>query len=594
MQRGPPLKKFSFRFSRKITAAVFLLLLGIFSLFCLKTRPFSSWDTRFEAFTRQLFCQELSSNTLNLHYTLAYPEKYNIENYSISLGSMKPQNLQENFDSIKALKKQLERFPASKLSTENQMVYDILRLQFATELSSENCYLLQEPLSPNLGIQAQLPALLAEYTFRTPADVKDYLSLLTSLPDYFKEIQQFEQEKSRQGLFMSDDSAERTVQQCKEFCEDLNSHYLSETFKDRAQKLTELKVISKKQRDSYIKTHEKILKNCVFPAYKSLAQSLEKLKGSGKNQGGLCHLPEGKKYYAYLIKSSTGDYRSVREIQKHLYQQLFLDFEEIQNLVQKDPDIFTKAAQLPQTASSSPEQMLDYLSRVMTDDFPKLTVKDYEVKYVPDSMEEFSSPAFYLTPPVDTLTPNTIYINQSTTVSDVQRFTTLAHEGFPGHLYQTVSFSRSDPLLIRHLYAPSGYVEGWATYVESYACRYAARNLDANTQALCRLWYLNRSVHLTLCSLLDLGIHSQGWLLSDASAFLAQFGITDASAAASLYQYILETPANYLKYCVGSLSFSQLLSEVQKQEGDSFSLIGFHEKLLRLGPLPFPLVEKYL
>ena len=370
---------------------------------------------------------------------------------------MNPQNLQENFDSIKALKKQLERFPASKLSTENQMVYDILRLQFATELSSENCYLLQEPLSPNLGIQAQLPALLAEYTFRTPADVKDYLSLLTSLPDYFKEIQQFEQEKSRQGLFMSDDSAERTVQQCKEFCEDLNSHYLSETFKDRAQKLTELKVISKKQRDSYIKTHEKILKNCVFPAYKSLAQSLEKLKGSGKNQGGLCHLPEGKKYYAYLIKSSTGDYRSVREIQKHLYQQLFLDFEEIQNLVQKDPDIFTKAAQLPQTASSSPEQMLDYLSRVMTDDFPKLTVKDYEVKYVPDSMEEFSSPAFYLTPPVDTLTPNTIYINQSTTVSDVQRFTTLAHEGFPGHLYQTVYFGKQDCPPIRHLLGCGGY-----------------------------------------------------------------------------------------------------------------------------------------
>ena len=179
-------------------------------------------------------------------------------------------------------------------------------------------------------------------------------------------------------------------------------------------------------------------------------------------------------------------------------------------------------------------------------------------------------------------------------MTGIELYSTLAHEGFPGHLYQTVSFSRSDPLLIRHLYAPSGYVEGWATYVESYACRYAARNLDANTQALCRLWYLNRSVHLTLCSLLDLGIHSQGWLLSDASAFLAQFGITDASAATSLYQYILETPANYLKYCVGSLSFSQLLSEVQEQEGDSFSLIGFHEKLLRLGPLPFPLVEKYL
>ena len=209
-------------------------------------------------------------------------------------------------------------------------------------------------------------------------------------------------------------------------------------------------------------------------------------------------------------------------------------------------------------------------------------------------MEPYLSPAFYMIPAIDDQSENVIYINQSRNVDTLKLFTTLAHEGYPGHLYQTTYFAEKNTEPLRSIFNFSGYVEGWATYVESYACRYAARNLDANTQALCRLWYLNRSVHLILCSLLDLGIHSQGWLLADASAFLAQFGITDASAAASLYQYILETPANYLKYCVGSLSFSQLLSEVQEQEGDSFSLIGFHEKLLRLGPLPFPLVEKYL
>ena len=243
-----------------------------------------------------------------------------------------------------------------------------------------------------------------------------------------------------------------------------------------------------------------------------------------KNQGGLCHLPEGKKYYAYLIKSSTGDYRSVREIQKHLYQQLFLDFEEIQNLVQKDPDIFTKAAQLPQTASSSPEQMLDYLSRVMTDDFPKLTVKDYEVKYVPDSMEEFSSPAFYLTPPVDTLTPNTIYINQSTTVSDVQRFTTLAHEGFPGHLYQTVYFGKQDCPPIRHLLGCSGYVEGWATYVENMAYEYSCCFLQTDPEVM-EFLRLNRSVTLCLYSILDIGIHDTGWNLQTVQELLKSAGL---------------------------------------------------------------------
>lgn len=586
------MKKSSFRFSRKITIVVTLLLLGIFSLFSLKNHPFPSWDTRFEAFTQQLFCQELSSNTLNLHYTLAYPEKYHIEASSVGFGSIKPQKLRENFDSLKALQKQLEQFPASRLSTQNQMVYDILRLHLATELSSEDCYLLQEPLGPHLGIQAQLPALLAEYTFRKPADIRDYLNLLTSLPDYFQEIREFEQEKSRQGLFMSDSSAGRTIQQCREFCKSQNSHYLSETFKERVQKLADSNIISKKQRDSYIKTHEKILESCVFPAYKSLAQSLENLKGTGTNQGGLCHFPQGQKYYAYLIKSSTGDYRSVREIQKNLYQQLFEDFEELQKLVQKDPDISTKAAQLPQT-SHSPEQMLAYLSRIMTDDFPPLTVKNYEVKYVPDSMEEFSSPAFYLTPPVDTLAPNTIYINQSSTVSDVQRFTTLAHEGFPGHLYQTVYFGKQSCPPVRHLLCCSGYVEGWATYVENMAYGYGCSFLQTAPEVM-EFLRLNRSVTLCLYSILDIGIHDSGWNLQTVREMLKNFGITDENTCGEIFQYIVENPANYLKYYLGFLNFSTLKNNVQEIEGTDFNLKRFHQNLLEIGPAPFPIVKKYL
>ena len=338
----------------------------------------------------------------------------------------------------------------------------------------------------------------------------------------------------------------------------------------------------------------RIKTSCVFPAYRSLSDALSSLRGKGtQNAGGLSRQEDGLSYYAYLLRSRVGVNASPEELTRLLTQQLADQCAEMQIILDQNPSLSLseQALVLP---FSTPEEMLADLQNAVSEDFPVLSGIAYEVKTVDDSLKDFLSPAFYLTPPADVNSPNSIYLNPADEMTGIELYSTLAHEGFPGHLYQTVSFSRSDPLLIRRLYAPSGYVEGWATYVESYACRYAARNLDANTQALCRLWYLNRSVHLTLCSLLDLGIHSQGWLLSDASAFLAQFGITDASAAASLYQYILETPANYLKYCVGSLSFSQLLSEVQEQEGDSFSLIGFHEKLLRLGPLPFPLVEKYL
>ena len=67
-------------------------------------------------------------------------------------------------------------------------------------------------------------------------------------------------------------------------------------------------------------------------------------------------------------------------------------------------------------------------------------------------MEEFLSPAFYLTPPADTNAPNSIYINNSADMSSLELYTTLAHEGFPGHLYQTVCFSLTDAPYIRHLY----------------------------------------------------------------------------------------------------------------------------------------------
>ena len=420
------------------------------------------------------------------------------------------------------------------------------------------------------------------------------LHLLQDLPRYFSDLIALEQEKSRQGVFQNDLAVDGIIRQCSAFLADADtpeSHLLHTVFQNKLQASS---LFSEAERNLCLQTHEKLLTSCVFPAYRSLSDALSSLRGKGtQNAGGLSRQEGGLSYYAYLLRSRVGVDVSPEELTRLLTQQLADQCAEMQIILDQNPSLSLseQALVLP---FSTPEEMLADLQNAVSEDFPVLSGIAYEVKTVDDSLKDFLSPAFYLTPPADVNSPNSIYLNPADEMTGIELYSTLAHEGFPGHLYQTVSFSRSDPLLIRHLYAPSGYVEGWATYVESYACRYAARNLDANTQALCRLWYLNRSVHLTLCSLLDLGIHSQGWLLSDASAFLAQFGITDASAAASLYQYILETPANYLKYCVGSLSFSQLLSEVQEQEGDSFSLIGFHEKLLRLGPLPFPLVEKYL
>lgn len=582
---------------KRIPRRLYLLLLAavlvLFSAFFLKNHVFLSEDQRFENFTCRLFQEEIRANTLNLHYTLAYPESYGIKDYSISLGSMDPDTMEDSRASLETLQNKLEDFSVEKLSQQNQMTYDILRLELSTELSQGNDPLLQEPLGPNLGIQAQLPVLLAEYTFRSPSDIRDYFSLLACLPEYFQEILAFEQEKSSKGLFMSDISADRIIAQCLSFTGSSDEHYLNSMFREQVTELVQQKKLSRKQVDSYLAMQEKLMEECVLPAYTQLQQGISQLKGTGKNENGLSHLPGGKAYYEYLIQSTVGDYRSPEEISQRLYRQLASDSQEMLALKDQNPQILTQAVQASSPCEAQPEEMLEYLNTAMTQDFPHLDAGDYQVKYVPESMEEFSSPAFYLTPPIDTLSPNTIYINQSSQVSGTELFTTLAHEGFPGHLYQTLSFGNTHPSPIRDLLSCSGYIEGWATYVESLSYGYAADFLGISPDVMQFLW-LNRSMTLCLYSLLDLGIHDQGWTFQTAFELLQSFGIAQEETCREIFQYIVENPANYLKYYLGYLNFCDLRSEIQEKQRDAFSSKDFHSALLALGPAQFPVVEKYL
>ena len=554
--------------------------------------PMDPENLRFEKYIDQIFQEELKGNTLNLHYTLAYPEDYGIRDYSVSLGTMDPEALEAGLEETEVLDQKLKSFHSEQLSLENQIIYDILSLEFSSRLSLGSSYLLEEPLGLNLGIQAQLPILLAEYTFRTSADIKDYFSLLSQIPDYFQSILEFEETKAKEDLFMSDASADRIIQQCHSFMETGEDNYLYSMFRQQIENLLRKKRITRKQAEAFMKMQEKLMDQCVFPAYLTLSQGLEALKGQEKNPGGLARLEGGKEYYTYLIRSTVGDYRSLEEILQCLFLQLQSDHQNIQELLSGDSQLLSKAYDLP-SSDLLPEQMLDYLQQVITDDFPGLEVDSYEVKYVPESMEDFSSPAFYLTPPIDTLTPNTIYINQASQVSSAELFTTLAHEGFPGHLYQTVYFARQDHHPIRELLSCSGYIEGWATYVEALSYDYASPFLQMDPEIL-DLLRLNRSISLCLYGILDLGIHGQGWNARTTADTLAVFGITDPDTCQEIFQYIVENPANYLKYYLGYLNFLDLREEAQAAAGSSFEPRDFHKKLLDIGPAPFSVVEKYL
>lgn len=545
----------------------------------------SEIQSGFDAYMDELFEEEVTLNTVSLHYTLADPAAYGINDYEPSLGSVSEDSLSESITLLENMRSSLEDYPYQALRTDQKLTYDILDDYSELELDNTDLYLYSEVLQPSTGTHTQLPILLAEYSFRCEKDVTDYLELLSMVPAYFEEIASFEKSKAEAGLFMSKKNASTVISQCEQFTEHPESNFLLETFDNRIEQLTTLSSAAKEE---YRSQNESYVINRIIPAYENLAKEIKSLKKQCSTKGGLCNYENGEKYYEYLVRSSTGSSDSVKDLQKRVEQKRREDMSSLSTLLTKHPEL-AKESQTYELDTSDPSQILKHLRKEIKKDFPKAPDANFTVKYVDEALEDYLSPAFYLTSPIDDYKENSIYINEASNYDKMKLFTTLAHEGFPGHLYQNVMANSSNLPAIRHLLNYSGYAEGWATYVEMISYQYAGLDED-----LASVLQLNQAIMLSLYASMDMGIHYQGWDASDVKTFLADYGINSAAAASETYEYILGEPANYLKYYIGYLEFLDLQKYAKNALGESYTDKAFHEAVLKIGPAPFEIIKKYL
>lgn len=560
-----------------------LILISILLLLtaCGKISIPTNANTAFRNFTLCFFQQEVASNTINLHYSLQEPAKYGIVDFPITLGSYDMSEV-ATLASIENWESALHKFSPNALSEENKLTYDILSHYFETLRQDVSYHLYQEPLSPVTGIHAQLPVLLAEYQLNDKKDAETYLSLLKTLPNYFSSLARFEQQKSSAGLFMSDAVADEVIAQCNAFVAMGDENYLLSTFEERVKNIEKLTAEEQKK---LILENKNVIQSFVLPAYESLALSIASLKGTGNNIQGLCEFPEGKEYYSHLVASETGSNRSISELKELIHAQILTDLQDSQKVLSENPNILEETDSI----TESPETILQTLQSKISNAFPSSAEVIVNVKYVPTALEEYLSPAFYLIPAIDNFSENTIYINQGHSLTDINLFTTLAHEGYPGHLYQTTYFANTDPDPVRSLLECSGYVEGWATYAEM--CSYYLSPLSKPHATLLQK---NNSIILGLYAAADIGIHYDGWTLQDTVKHFAAYGIDDEATITEIYNYILGDPANYLKYYVGYVEILELKKDYMKQKGNEFTQKEFHKELLEVGPAPFEVVRKYM
>jgi len=542
---------------------------------------------KFSQIVDEIFYDTVTSDGLSLHLTLADPEAYGITEFPATLGSYDLEDSRENYQELMETLDELKKIKKERLDEEQQVDYEILVHMLEKEQDSDRFDLYGYPLASVNGLQSQLPLLFADYVFDTREDVDNYLLLLADIDNYYEQILDFIHEQTDAGIYLSDVTIDGIIDSCQIFLDAPEDGILAETFADR---LDDVEGLSEEDRTSYIEKNRQILQADFTQAYVHLTEGLEALKGNLDEPIGLCCLPEGKAYYEYLLSSSI--YTSY-ERPKSLYRSIALHMQDdlmtLYYTLQDHPDLYDALSDF-QFAIEEPQEALEDLKEKISEDFPETTDYAYELRSIPQALVDYSSPAFYLTPPIDRQDQNFIYVSPDLPDGITDVYPTMAHEGFPGHLYQCNYFNDVNDSKLRAVLNFSSYAEGWATYVE-----YQAYGWDDNTSdALATVLSSNISSTVALYALVDYQVNYEGMTQEELGDYLENdFGISDPEATKSIYQYVCENPAEYMKYYVGYLEIIEMREKAEKELGDSFHAKDFNTFLLDFGPAPFSIIRNH-
>lgn len=571
----------------------FILLSGTILFGCGQASTQTSLkQKKFDRFLNSCFREYAAENTVTLHFKLSNPSAYGIKTpVSPTYGDLSSDALKKNCSRSKELLQKLYTFPTSSLTKKQKLTWQIFQDYLNESIMNEKYILYSSPLGTN-GLQSEIPVTLSEYRLDNEKDIKDYLSLVNQVPELFTQILDFEQERRNAGLISPSFVISDTIDQIDQFLNaSEENNPLIQSFEDR---LTEVESLSKDQKASYIANNRLLVTDKVLPAYKSLKTSLQAYTNDSKNTSSkerLCEYKNGQDYYKFLLMSNVGTDFSPEDCITILEAQLKNTVKDISSLTAKNKDLYTEYLSAT-PALSAPKEIMNTLKNDSLIDFPEIKNISCQLKNVPDALSGTSACAFYLVPPIDSTKDNIIYINKSRVDSN-ELFSTLAHEGYPGHLYQTNYFLTTNPSPLRTFLHCAGYDEGWGTYAQLYSYNFIEfKNVDEQTtKQLRQLYRDNDLLSLSLSSLCDLYVNYKNYDENALANYLQTYGI-DKDGAQNLYRYVIENPTTYLSYSIGCYELDQLKQTMADSLGKAFKISDFHEAVLNVGSCNFSILRQ--
>lgn len=531
-------------------------------------------DELFAEFLEEEYKETLEEDYMTLHYSLRDYKSHGIEKPELNIGKVSWDDYESDKKELEDTLAELQKFDYDALSEEHKHDYETYEFYLENLIALNSFPMFDFWFLPSTGVTDNLLTNFTEYVFYEKQDFDDYLEVLATVPEYIDGALDVTKRQAAEGYFMTDGALDETLSGIDKFVEKKDDNQLIIIFD---QNVDAFEGLTEKEKEDYKKRNKDIVLNTFIPAYSHAAEELETLRGSRKGGDAVADLPNGKEYYAALVKLKASRDATVDELLDICSQYLKSEVDRLIEVYDADST--------PTVSIEEPDQVLSYLQNHL-ENYPEGPQVQFKVSYLDPSVANPSTVAYYMEPPVDDLVDNVVRINGSNISDSNGLYETMAHEGFPGHLYQITWYLNTNPSLLRTLLNNIGYTEGWAMYSQSEAWTFSGLPEDT-----AQLYASDTSLSYVLQAAVDLGINGKGWTVEEAGEYLEKNGFNSALAS-MVYDYVTQDPALLVPYGVGLAQFGLLREKAENTLGDSFDIVDYHRVLLTYGDRPFQIVER--
>ncbi|MCR4839257.1 MAG: DUF885 domain-containing protein [Eubacterium sp.] len=486
----------------------------------------------------------------------------------------------------------LEALDVNTFTEQQRFDYDYLLDNLKTCLVTFDNIYIGGSFAPMQGVQANFPVMFTDWFFLSKEDIQLCIDIMKLYPPEIDKALEFEKVRTEKGYGYEDCIIDKIIEQCDEFLNQTGENFMITVFNEHVDGFDGL---TDAEREDFKKQFADGVNNQIVPMYQRIRETFVGLKGKNQIKGGMVNYEHGSEIYAYLVREYSGSTKTPEEMIQYLEQKMSDAKTRMSMYYIRYPDAYQyftdhESSLFNYLSNKDPKEMEDYLINNVMSEFPDIGEINYDIMYFEKSLEKIreNSVAYYMIPPIDDTSENTIRVNGAH-LDDL--WVTLAHEGCPGHMYQTNYYRKTNPNPIRCMGLELGYLEGWAVYASYESLKYCDFNGSQYADVLGKLAQLDESYGYMIYGRIDLGINAEGWTLEDVRSYVTKMGLSSSSAE-TFYTLLSGDPGVYLSYSVGYLEMQDMRDYAEEQLGDKFNVVEYHKAVLDAGPCKYDQLKK--